>query len=98
MDPVDIVRRNTNEMDDSNYTSDDIQSLLDDNGGDTDVVTGIIWRMKAAKFSGLVNITEGPARQELGDLFKNAIKMAEFYEARAGIGGKPTRVHKIERT
>lgn len=40
-----------------------------------------LWRQKAAKFSGLVDVTEAGSSRKFSDLHKNALAMATRYDA-----------------
>lgn len=102
MTDIEIVRVATNEQNDDVYSDNDIDGMLQDNDGNLDATIAVVWRHKAARFSELANVSEGPASQDLGKLFDNAVKMAQFYEARAGDTGagssaRPS-VRKIERS
>ena len=57
------------------------------------------WRVKAAHFANLVNVTDGAASREMSDLLDNALAMIKLY---SGLAQGPTygrsRVGKIVRT
>lgn len=98
---IEQVRQNTGEVDSQDYSDIDISAMIDLLG-----VRGAshrIWTQKAAKYAGLVDVTEGSSRRAMSDLHKNALNMSKFYDgpegggaAGGGIGG--ARVHKIQRS
>lgn len=72
------VRNNTAEPSDSQYTDEDISDLVDSLG-----VAGTsadIWRQKAARFAGLVNVSESGASHSYSDLSRSALAMATKWE------------------
>lgn len=56
------------------------------------------WRVKAAHFANLVNVTEGNASREMSDLLKNAQEMIKLYtRSSTGPTEGRTRVGRIRR-
>jgi len=98
------VRRNTNELEDDVYSDEEINYLVDSNGGSVEVASAIIWEEKAARYSTAADVTEAGASHKFSDLFKNAQALAKYWrdksageEADEDISGRP-RVKKIVRS
>jgi len=91
------VRQNTNEPTEETFDDVYVESLIDSGG--VEKASAIIWRKKAAKFAELVDVEEAGARHDFSDLQKNALKMAEVFDAGvvAPITINRTRVKVIER-
>jgi hypothetical protein len=66
-------------LDEDPYTDDQLSDRLDA-ATSTEALAGIIWREKAASYSTLVNVSESGSARSLGDLYKNAIAMAKFFD------------------
>lgn len=63
----------------------------------TDAAVAEGWRIKAAKFAGLVDTAEGTSKRSMSDLHKHALSMvAAFGDDAAGARAR-TRIHKIVR-
>lgn len=95
-----IVRENVNELDDSVYSDEYIEALIDSSG--VEAASATIWTRKAAAYSELVDQSEAGASVKFSDLSKNALRMAEKFEAQvlaATVGDSNTRakVHQIQR-
>ncbi len=96
-----VVRRNTNEPNQDNYSDSELSDKID-----TDGVFGAVsavWREKAAKFASLVDVSEAGASHKYSDLYKHALAMASDYDKlneveNAGIALNSPRVKKIVRT
>lgn len=72
------VRQNTNEpVESSTYTDEDIGELVD--AGSVESASATIWRHKAAVYSELYNQSEAGASVAMGDVYKHAKEMADFY-------------------
>lgn len=60
-----------------------------------------IWREKAARYSGLVDVREGNSDRKLSQLHTQAMKMASSYDGvssgEAVAGGRTSRTRKIDR-
>ena len=77
------VRRNVNESSDALYKDEDIEVLIDADG--IAGASAAIWREKAAKYAGLVNVSESGASHSYSDLHKNALAMAKAYDVEEAI-------------
>lgn len=66
---------------DETYTDEVLSDLLD--GGSDYAVAYQIWTQKAAGFAVLVDITEGGSTRKMGDLYEQALSMAEQMRTRA---------------
>jgi hypothetical protein len=79
-----IVRNNTNEGDDtSEFTSDFISALIDEQG----VVgaSATIWESKTAQLVEEVDVTEAGASHKFSDLFVHAKQMSEYWRKKADV-------------
>lgn len=81
-DQIAQVRRNTNESTQEPFADDLIWGLIDDLGS-VEAASASIWEQKAASYSELVNVSEAGASRALGDLYKNALSMADRWRAKA---------------
>lgn len=79
------------------FTDDELQDLLDSTGSvERAAYEG--WRIKAAHFSNLVNVTDGNASREMSDLLKNAERMIKIYlRTSSGPTEGRTRIGRIVR-
>lgn len=84
--------------DDTLFSEQDITNLLALGDGDVERAAYEGWRMKAAKYSGLVDVTEGNASRSMSDLADGALAMMKLYErSRSGPTEGRTRIGKIVR-
>lgn len=101
-DEVRQVRLNTNELTNDVYDDDTISAYIA--ASSVSGASGKIWEEKAARFSELVDITEGSSSQAMSQLYKNASEQASFYAKKqleeANLVGPTQRtvIHQIERT
>jgi hypothetical protein len=58
-----------------------LSATLDSAGLDLNKAAGTVWARRAAKYAGLVDVTEGSSSRKLSQLQAQALKMAEFYGA-----------------
>lgn len=80
------------------FTDEEITGLLTTAGGDVERAVYEGWRVKAAHFSNLVNVTEGNASRAMSDLMDHALKMmAGYARSTAGPTEGRTRIGKIRR-
>lgn len=94
------LRRLIDEPTQDPYT-DAILGVRIDAHGDEDLrlLASTLWREKAARFAGLVDVQEGNSRRNLSQLYKHALEMA------TSLGGaeaslttrRPARTRPIER-
>jgi hypothetical protein len=56
--------------------------IIDYNLEDMDASAAYAWEIRAAKYHGLVNVSESGSSRSLGDMYKNAIAMAMFYRGK----------------
>jgi len=54
---------------------------LDGVDGDQSAAAAIAWRQKAASYADLVNVKEGQSQRDLGALYKQAMDMANSFDA-----------------
>lgn len=101
-DLVAVVRDLANEPDANGAFSDaKLIGILNDNDLDVNLAASEVWSQKASKLADLVDVSESGSSRKLGDLYKQALAMAEHYagvskaeETRAGRG---TRIRSITR-
>lgn len=79
------------------YTDTQLTGYLDDAEGEPIAAAAVIWRVKAASYADLVDISEAGSSRKNSDLFKNAISMAEWFEGGAGGPAPPTGVWSTTR-
>jgi len=82
------------------YTDDYLGALID--GKPTlRAAARSVWQSKAAHFAHLVNISEAGSSRSMGDLYKNALAMAEVFNddsvATASSAASTTRLIEIDR-
>lgn len=84
---------------DSIFSDDDLQLLIDANPGNLERAAYDGWRTKAAHFANLVDVTDGNASRAMSDLMDNADKMVKIF-ARSSLGPTEgrTRIGRIRRT
>lgn len=62
---------------DTNFSDAEIDDLLAQAGSDIDRAAVEAWRIKAAMYANLVNVTEGNASRQMSDLHKHALLMVD---------------------
>jgi hypothetical protein len=84
-----------------NYTDTALSDRLD--AASPDQVAYDIWIEKAARFAQLVDISEGGSSRKQGDLYEQALSMAQVYADRVTTGSAPpgvagrTRISRLVR-
>jgi hypothetical protein len=102
MATIDDLRRATDEpAGESEYNDDELEVILAAANGNFNAAAAAVWREKAAKAAGLVDLTEGASSRKLSDLSANALRMARMYQDQADSdqpsGRRPTTVGRITR-
>lgn len=69
---------------DTLFTNSQIAGFVDDANGNLEAAALAGWRNKAGQYANLVNVSEGAASRELGDLLDNAIQMVKLYKSASG--------------
>jgi hypothetical protein len=96
---IETVRLNTDEPTQDTYSDSELGVLVDANG--VAGASAIVWEQKAARYAGLVNVSEAGASHSFSDLHKNAINMASVFgkqtDVVSGVVSSRTKVRKIER-
>lgn len=84
---------------DNTYGDDDALGALIDEKGSVNAAASEIWQMKAASYSTLVNVSESGSSRSMGDLYKNALGMAQYYGGSAATGalGKTATTRSVVR-
>ena len=93
------------EPDDDTYSDNAISDRLDVTGASEYSVAFDIWTEKAAAAAGLVDMSEGGSTRKMGDIYEQALGMADAMRARALSATQPpdgsgpgVRVRKLTRT
>lgn len=73
------LRKMTHEPSDKTTFTDDELSGIIDRSSSLNRAAETVWVQKAGRFSGLVDVREGASSRALGDLYEQALKMAETY-------------------
>lgn len=80
------------------FTDVELQSVLDAAAGDPERAAIEGWRWKAAKYSALVDVTEGNASRAMSDLQGHALGMVRHFEqSRHGATEGRTTIGSIRR-
>lgn len=81
---IDRLRVLTNEdPEDSDFTDGDLALILAQNAGKQNRAAAAVWRVKAGQYADLVNISEGNSSRAWSGAYKQALEMAEKYDALA---------------
>lgn len=73
------LRRKVSEPDQTTYTDEALNALIDEQGGDINLVAAGIWEEKASQFTEMVDISEAGSSRKNSQLMKNATGMAAYY-------------------
>lgn len=101
--PMDLLRLYIDDImptdgTDPMFSDADLQFVLDQATGDPERAAVEGWRWKAAKYSALVDVTEGNASRAMSDLQGHALSMvAHFEKSTPGATEGRTRVGSIRR-
>lgn len=96
------LRQLTNEPEDGSSWTDSELAVIIDATLTLNAAAAKIWYLKAAKYASMVDVSESGSSRKLGDLYKNAIAMAAYYEgldkaAAEEVATGPV-IHRIRRT
>ena len=85
VDYLDDLRDLIDEPNADNWTDDVLVDVLQlytvDGVTDLNRAAADVWTRKAARFSGMVNVTESGSSRSLSQLYDHALSMAKFYGA-----------------
>lgn len=85
--------------DDTLFSRHQLEVILTEVEGDQERAAYEGWRIKAAHFANLVDVTDGASTRSMGDLHKQALDMVKLYSrASAGATEGRARVGRIVRT
>lgn len=88
------------EATDTHYTDESLSSRIDASS-DLNSLAYTIWGEKAARYSALVDITEGGSSRKNSNLQANALTMAKHFAELAASGGQApvsgTRIKRLKR-
>lgn len=92
------LRRLADEPTQDPYT-DAVLGVRIDAEPDLRLLASTIWREKAARYAGLVDIKEGNSDRKLSQLYRQALDMAVSLGGADAVegGSRPTRTRRIER-
>jgi hypothetical protein len=82
------------------YTDETLGAILDA-AASTQAAASSVWTQKAASYATLVNVSESGSSRNLGDLHKNALAFAKFFndaEPDSPTTRVGTRISKLRRT
>ena len=83
---------------DSLLTNVQLTKMIEDSTGNLERAAYEGWRVKAAQFANLVDVTDGAASRSMSDLLKNATDMVKLYaKSSTGPTEGRTRVGRIVR-
>ena len=83
---------------DTMFSEEEIADFLSRGNGDVEAAAFYGWQAKMAQLANLVNVTEGNASREMGELHKNAKRMVDQYAGYATTSGRGrARVGRIRR-
>jgi hypothetical protein len=75
--------------------------LLIDEGADLSQTAARVWREKAAAYAEIVDVKEGSSSRNLGDIYEQALSMAQSFDAQhlaqTGPLARTSRTRPIER-
>lgn len=76
-----------------------LQALLDGAGGSAERAAADVWKIKAARYSSLVDVTEGNASRAMSDMQAHALNMVkQFEKSTTGPTEGRTRIGRIRRS
>lgn len=61
------------------FTAPELAAYIDSAAGDVRAAAGSVWAVKASRYAGLVDVTEGASSRKNSQLYGQALKMVEFY-------------------
>lgn len=70
------LRALIDEPDQTSYTDDALSARIDAVEGDLYSLASQIWREKAARYAGLIDVQEGSSNRKMSQLYQNALSMA----------------------
>lgn len=96
------LRQRTNEPESGSEWSDTELAVIIDATATLNAAAAKVWYLKAAKYASMVDVSESGSSRKLGDLYKNAIAMAAYYdgldEVAAGEVVTNPIIHRMRRT
>src|SRR5690242_11851158 len=101
--PMDLLRLYIDDVQpidgtDPMFSDAELQLVLDQANGDPERAAVEGWRWKAAKYSALVDVTEGNASRAMSDLQEHALNMvSHFAKSTSGPTEGRTRIGTIRR-
>lgn len=85
--------------DDTMFSEEEITDFLDRAYADVDAAAYYGWQAKMSQLANLVNVTEGNASREMGELHKNAKRMVDQFAGHAPTSGRGrARIGSISRS
>ena len=74
---------------DTEWDDDRLQIYLDRTSNDLELAAALIWEDKASSYAQLVNVSESGSSRSLGDMYKNALAMADRFRGQATTNDAP---------
>ena len=87
---IDALRLLINDPCKESFSDDDLERVLDAQGGDRNLAAAEVWGIWATRYSTLVNVSESGSSRSLGDLYKNAVAMRGMFLAANDAGSQVT--------
>ena len=100
MATTDEITRLKQIIGETSLSDEEIGEIIDQAGGDLNVASRWVWRMKAAEYSTVVDVSESGSSRKMSDMFVHALKMAQFDSDGDGSPGETvgrTRTRRIVR-
>jgi hypothetical protein len=94
------LRRLIDESSQDPYTDEMLGARIDASTDELRVLAASIWREKAARYAGLVDVKEGSSDRKLSQLYKQALEMATSLSGGAVVAAatrRPATTRPIER-
>lgn len=76
---------------DTLFTEEKLADLIVAADGDLEAAASAGWRLKAAHYADLVDVSEGNSTRAMSDLHKNALAMAKYYAGEIASGALGSR-------
>ena len=92
------LRALIDEPDTTTYTDEVLAARIDAVDGDLYPLASTIWREKAARYAGMIDVQEGSSNRKMSQLYQNALSMASsLVISVTGSGPRRARTRPIER-
>ena len=69
------------------FENGELSTVLAEAGDDPRKAAGAVWGVKASRYAGLVDVTEGASSRKNSQLYKQALEMAGYYGGESATPG-----------